>query len=370
MVTSVKENTENNTQEILVNIKNNIAVITLNRSKALNALSFNMIELLTKYLLEFKNNNNIKAVIIKSDHNKAFCAGGDIKSLYTNGRNNPEQAAQFFYHEYRLNTLIHNYPKPYIAILNNITMGGGVGISIHGSHKIATDNLVLAMPETSIGFYPDIGASYFLSRLSDGLGLYLGLTGYRLNCLEAKYLNLVNYIIANNNKEELINNIINNSDNNNDNIENIITKYNVNNSYLDTDLKNNIKQNLEHIKTCFNNQNIAQIFENLNNYKINQIWAEKTLKLLNTKSPSSLIITTELLNRAKNLNFKQCMQMEYGLSYGFLLNNDFYEGIRALLIDKDNKPNWDNIDISDYQKFDYGKYFIENFYDKLDLDDL
>ena len=171
------------TDDIVFERKQQIGLITLKRPQALNALTLPMIKALQQQLLQWEGDKSIHAVVIQADVGKAFCAGGDVRWLYESGlAKNPEQM-QFFWHEYRLNHTIHQFKKPYIALMNGITMGGGVGISLHGSHPVATENFVFAMPETGIGFFPDIGASYLLARCPGQTGIYLGLTGNNLGPL-------------------------------------------------------------------------------------------------------------------------------------------------------------------------------------------
>lgn len=366
-------------QEVIISTQTNtdkteaVGIITLNRPRALNALTLDMIKTITQALKIWQDEQSIKAVFIKSSSEKAFCAGGDIKSLYENGQHDPVECMQFFYHEYRLNSLIKHYPKPYIALINGVTMGGGIGVSLHGSHIIASQDLKLAMPESSIGFFTDVGASHFLSRCPDYTGFYLGLTGKSINCTEAHYLRLVDTVLKNSGKKpedqlEAFSNLI--TDVVNDDIKNIdavISHYGINTNNVLSNTSNTIKDKINSIKQCFNANNIQQVFKNLNNHQQESEWAQKTLNLLESKSPTSLLVILELLKRGSELDFNQCMQMEYAVAYGFLTQHDLYEGIRALLIDKDNKPNWDKIDLANCQNFDYQKYFNNQMTDKLEF---
>lgn len=168
------------TEEVLFSQEGQLGFITLNRPKALNALTLTMIMALQKQLSIWKEDYSIKAVVVQAVPGNAFCAGGDIRWLYNAGRSKDSEQMQFFWHEYRLNHFIHHFGKPYISLLDGITMGGGVGISLHGSHPVASERFVFAMPETGIGFFPDIGASYLLNRCPGFLGVYLGLTGNKL----------------------------------------------------------------------------------------------------------------------------------------------------------------------------------------------
>src|SRR5579872_2920769 len=161
-----------------------------------------MVQVIDSYLREWEVNDAIKAIVIRGTGEKAFCAGGDIKQVYLENQSNNPHINRYFWNEYRLNHRIHNYSKPYIAFMNGITMGGGLGISIHGSHRIGTEKLILAMPETKIGFFPDIGSSYFLPRCPGFIGFYLGLTGTRLNAQDARQVKLIDNIVPSERRSE------------------------------------------------------------------------------------------------------------------------------------------------------------------------
>src|SRR5579872_925135 len=168
----------------------NLGLITLTRQSVLNALNQKMINAIDQQLKEWENANHIKAVVIRAAPGRAFCAGGDVRSVYDRKLAQDPKIADFFRDEYGMNRRIHHYPKPYIALMDGITMGGGVGISVHASHRVATERLVFAMPETGIGFFPDVGTTYVLPRLPDFIGMYLGLTGARLTLNDCLALGL------------------------------------------------------------------------------------------------------------------------------------------------------------------------------------
>ncbi len=167
-------------QDILFERKGDMAVATLNRPKALNALTLEMCLAYDRQLATWAVDDSVRAVILKGAGERAFCAGGDVLAMWRAGKAGEPLAADFFRAEYRMNRRIEIFPKPHIALMDGVTMGGGVGISLHGSHRIATERTLIAMPETGIGLFPDVGGTHFLSRLPDGLGLYLGLTGARM----------------------------------------------------------------------------------------------------------------------------------------------------------------------------------------------
>lgn len=361
--------------------KSNIGLITLNRPKVLNALNFNMIECITAALLEWQNDDSISAVVIRGTGDKAFCAGGDIKSLYTNGQQNPEHCMQFFYHEYRLNTLIKNYTKPYIALMHGVTMGGGIGVSVHGKHRVSAHNLMFAMPESSIGFFTDIGGSYFLSRCRDNTGLYLALTGEKINCIDAKYINLVDHILESDNYSDSFDQIIQeltNHELDNYKVSDILSDHSIQcdntklPSHLETKIPTNLLYNSDLIAKVFDYTSLEQIYNNLEKLDHSHEastteWSSHTIKSLRSKSQTSLLVILEQLKRGMNLSFEDCMRMEYAMAYGFLTNHDMYEGIRAVLIDKDNKPNWNRIDLNIKDNNLYNDYFDNKYSNVLEL---
>jgi enoyl-CoA hydratase len=320
-------------EDIVFEQKGSIGLITLNRPQALNALTFPMILALEQQLNAWKIDDDIHAVVIKATPGKAFCAGGDVRSLYDE-RATPEQQMQFFWHEYRLNHLIHHFEKPYIALMDGVTMGGGVGISLHGSHPVATERFLFAMPETGIGFFPDIGASYLLSRCPGRFGVYLGLTGNRLSAVDALAVGLVRQVVPSTRLDEVLSTLI------------------------DTDLSNDAPLRVSDcidcfalpleaapilaqrplIDHCFGPLDVESILNKL--AESNDAWHHETLKTLEQKSPLSLKITLEQLHRAQSMSMAECVQMDYCLVGHFMRAHDFYEGVRALLVDKDKSPCW------------------------------
>ncbi len=289
-------------QYLSFNIKNNTGFITLNRPKALNALNLTMIREIHQKLKSWESEQTVHRVVILSHHDKAFCAGGDIRDVYHAHQQGNITINPYFKEEYDLNTYIKHYTKPYIAVINGITMGGGLGISIHGSLRIALNNLILAMPETGIGFFPDIGSTYFLSRCPGQIGIYLGLTGARLNATEALYAGLIDQIIG------------------------------------EPPVINHLEVNYSTINQAFQYNTIEEILGAL--LKINNTWSTQIHDLILTKSPTSLKITLRALRKATTLDFNSCMIMEYKIANYCLENSEFFEGIRAAVIDKDKQPRW------------------------------
>ncbi|MBS0359393.1 MAG: enoyl-CoA hydratase/isomerase family protein [Proteobacteria bacterium] len=329
----------------------NIGFITLNRPKALNALTYEMILALTQQLLIWEKLPHIKAIVIQSNNEKAFCAGGDLRKVYEIGKAGNLSILEFFRDEYRLNHLIFHYSKPYISLLNGITMGGGAGISLHGSHPIATEKLMFAMPETGIGFFPDIGGSYFLSRCQGKLGTYFGLTGTRLNLEDAVYAGLISHHLPSDSLNAFLNTLVETSlgDSPKEKVSQIIQ------SFSKPLRESSFIQYRPLIDDCFSGKTIETIISNLE--KHNDSWCKKTIELLKTKSPTSLKITLQQIQQGTAFHFDDCMKMEYRLASHFLRSQDFYEGIRAVLIDKDQKPHWQPNDLSAITETQVNQYF-------------
>jgi enoyl-CoA hydratase/carnithine racemase len=320
-----------------------VALITLNRPKQLNALTTEMCRLIYDKLNEWEQDINIKA---------AFCAGGDLKNFYQMGNTEIETAKEFFWHEYRLNHRIFTFSKPYISLLHGITMGGGAGISVHGSHRVAAEDLIWAMPETGIGFFPDIGSSYFLPRLLDKTGFYLGLTGDKLSALDAHYIGVIDTIVPRNRFDDLIN-VIAKTEFSADaraSVTNLIEQFSI------APTASVLLTHRIEIDRCFSRPTVEEIIKALFQEKIP--WSVSTAEVLQTKSPTSLKVTLAELNHGMMMNdFAACMKMEFRIANHFLHNKDFYEGIRAALIDKDRKPKWYPARLAEMTDDDVKKYF-------------
>lgn len=323
----------------------NIGEIRLNRPRTLNTLTTDMCRQLREQLFQWQNDNKIKAVIIRGEGGRAFCAGGDVKALYQN-RNNLEPALDFFREEYSMNQAIFHFSKPYIAFLDGITMGGGAGISVHGSHRVATETLAFAMPETLIGFFPDVGAGYFLNQCPGKFGYYLGLTGDTIKASDAFYGNLINYIIKQNEIDSVIQSLCTTPFTSQD-FEAVSA---IINQYTMTPPPSDFFQRQTDIDHCFSCKTVEEMVTTLQS--LNTAWGNKTAEILLKRSPTSLKVTTAHLNSAANQPFDVIMQVEFNIAKTFLHTHDFYEGVRAVLVDKDQKPQWrpaSLVDVSDQQ---------------------
>ena len=334
--------------------KGQLGIITLNRAQALNALNHEMIQFLDEILSCWQLDASIKAIIIRSNSKKAFCAGGDIRELYQNAQIKNKPIQKFFWDEYRLNQHIFHYPKPIIALLDGITMGGGIGISFHCSHPVATENIIFSMPETNIGFFPDIGASYFLPRCPGYIGIYLALTGLHLDLNDLKHSQLIHYTILSKDQDTLVNTIADTPflDNAHQTITQIIDKFKKP-PYSDSD--SHLATFRNSIDYCFSAPTVVNIFSLLESVKSQ--WSMKTIESLKIKSPTSLKVTLKQMQAGKQLTFDECMRMEYRIVNRFINNLDFFEGIRAMIIDKDKKPRWNPRDLGEFSEEMLTQYF-------------
>lgn len=327
------------TEEVLFAQEGQLGLITLNRPSALNALNLPMIKKLQQQLQLWKEDDKIKAVVIRAVEGNAFCAGGDVRWLYQSGLDkNPEQM-QFFWHEYRLNYFISQFGKPFIALMNGITMGGGVGISLHGSHPVATERFVFAMPETSIGFFPDIGASHLLSHCPGAWGIYLGLTGNRIGPQEALSCGLIKTVVASEDLGSLVEKLfaVDLSIEAHERVNECIR------AFAMKPTLNEDNQLQAFIDSCFSLSSVELIQEALSS--CNHPWTEGLMKTLEHKCPLSLKVTLIQLQKAKGLSLAECLKMDFDLVTHFMQGSDFYEGIRALLVDKDKNPKWNPLSL-------------------------
>jgi len=318
----------------LAGVDGDVGVIILQRPQALNALTQHMCVQIKQHLDQWAQQKNIKAVVIKGEGERAFCAGGDVRYVYQQGRDNIAASRQFFWHEYRMNRTLFHFPKPFIALLHGIVMGGGAGVSLHGSHPVAGDTTHFAMPETAIGFFPDVGMSYLLARCQDAMGFYLGLTGANINSSDMLYLGLVKHSVASKDFAHIIDDLVAASFGNNamETVSDVISHYQI----IPHDAELHKKSTL--IANGFGADSFDALIANLKNS--DDAWAQENYKALQGKSPASVRVTWLAIQQAKQLSFDDCMRMEFNLTQHFLTQADFYEGVRAALVDKDQQPQW------------------------------
>ncbi len=317
------------TDEIIVFKEGGVGRLRLNRPQAIHALTTSMCDTLSQALLAWRDDPAIEAVIIDHAEGRGFCAGGDVVMLAKSGSDDAAQAREFFFAEYRLNHLLFTYPKPTIALMDGITMGGGVGIALPCTHRIATENTRLAMPETGIGLFPDVGGGWYLSRLPGRVGQFMALTGARLDGAECHYLGLATNYVQQSSLADLLERIVADPGR----IAGVLG------SATATPPEPKIAANLAPITKTFAADTLEEIEAALE--ADGGDWAKTELATIRVKSPLSCKVSLRLLAEGSvRASFADEMRAEYALAAKVVRTHDFGEGVRALLIDKDNAPQW------------------------------
>ena len=336
-----------NFQEIESANGKKIAVITLNFPKSLNALSVEMINLIYPMLKKWQTQDDIVAVFLQGEGEKAFCAGGDIVYMYNDiiadkGNFSPN-VEKYFAIEYELDYFIHTFNKPFIVWGSGIVMGGGLGLMVGGSHRVVTESSRIAMPEISIGLYPDVGGSYFLNRMPNKCGMFLGLTGASINAADAKYCHLADYFVTSDSKNSLIEQLTqldwqDSIELNHDKLSSLLTGFEIDSiSQLPESKLIEHEALIEQVTRC---DNLKAIVDEILAVETDDKWFIRAQKSLKKGSPLSASLTFKQIQYGASLSLADCFRMELNLSVKAGKFGEFSEGIRALLIDKDNSPKW------------------------------
>mgnify|MGYP006266278259 CR=1 FL=1 len=330
------------THDVTISIQGQLGTITLNRPKALNALTTDMAASIHKALDWWAQEPSVKGVVIEGAEDRAFCAGGDVRALYEDGKDQYMRAdadlaaaKRFFGTEYAMNRRIHTFPKPYIALVDGVSMGGGFGLSQHGSHRVVTERTIFAMPETGIGLFPDVGATYVLPRLPSEMGTYLGLTGSRIGAADMIWLGLGTHYVPAARVDDLKQALFQ--------ADFLDDAFAVADSIIDRFRQQPESPTLVNheplIQDCFGRDSVARIIAALDTHE-NDGFAKETAATLAKMSPSSLKVSLMAL-RSAPADFDACMQREFAIAMSCMRHHDFYEGIRAVLVDKDRNPHWE-----------------------------
>ncbi|RDV02566.1 enoyl-CoA hydratase/isomerase family protein [Sphingorhabdus pulchriflava] len=319
------------TDDILTRIEGHAGVISLNRPGAIHALTLPMVHAMSQALLKWKDYDAVKCVIIDHAEGRGFCAGGDIAFLRNSALNdNGESGRKFFHDEYQLNHLLFTYPKPVVAFMDGITMGGGVGISQPARFRVATENTRFAMPETGIGLFPDVGGGWYLSRLEGRVGQFLALTGARLDGAECLELGLATHYLSSESLAEAKARIATEDVERIDGILGTLSA---------TPPEARIVSNILTINRHFASDRYEDILASLEGDDSD--WAMKELATLRTKSPQTCKVALRQLATSASLDdFADNMRVEYRIGSRVLVRPDFAEGVRAVIVDKDNAPKW------------------------------
>jgi enoyl-CoA hydratase len=320
------------TDDILIRVDGHAGFISLNRPLALNALTLPMVHAMTQALLEWRDDAAVKCVVIDHADGRGFCAGGDIAFLRNSAINDGGVSGRKFFHdEYQLNHLLFTYPKPVVAFMDGICMGGGVGISQPARFRVATENTKFAMPETGIGLFPDVGGGWYLSRLEGRVGQYLALTGSRVAGAECLALGLATHFLPSSALVEAKARIASEDVEHLDGILSTLSE---------TPPASKIVETLLQINRHFASDQFEDILESLEGDESE--WAMKELAALRTKSPQTCkVALRQLAESLKLTDFVDNMAMEYRIASRVLVRPDFAEGVRAVIVDKDNAPQWD-----------------------------
>lgn len=331
-------------QDVLFEVKNRAGVITLNRPKALNALTLGMVRQMQPQLERWADDDRVHQIIIKAAGDKAFCAGGDIRALYDWGLARNRNFLEFYREEYLLNTFIKRYPKPYIALIDGIDMGGGVGVSVHGSHRVATERLTFAMPETGIGLFPDVGGTYFLPRLPGELGMFMALTGARLKAPDALYAGIATHYVPSGRLTALEEALSSTDD-----VEEALKGFSAECA------PSGFEELQAQIDKHFSCESVEAVVKSLKKDKSD--WAAKQLSIIASKSPTSQKIAYRQLREGAKASFETCMKIEWRMVNRIYDGHDFFEGIRAVVVDKDNQPAWKPDTLEKVEETDVNAYF-------------
>ena len=340
-----------------------LAEVKLNRPEALNALDLEMILTIKNQLNKWKEDSRLSVVFLHGEGDKAFCAGGDIKSIYSSivsARQNsadPRQVVQlFFENEYRLDYLIHTYPFPVIVWGHGFVMGGGMGLFLGGSHRVVTENSSLSMPEISIGLFPDVGTSYTLSRLPFEIGWYLALTGCRLNSLESQFLSLADFYFDSSSKEKVFQTLVSSSFKNGEEIS--LTLKGIQQDTKSSSQENWIEKHKTQIISLFESKKLTDIYKKFcnNTVEVDEKW-ERNRQIFLKGSPTSEGIICEQLKRAKNCSLKEVFQMDLVLALNCVRGFDFIEGVKTLLVEKSGAPKWKPDSVENVKELQIQNYF-------------
>ncbi|KAL0913343.1 hypothetical protein M5K25_016795 [Dendrobium thyrsiflorum] len=338
---SAKESGHGGAGQVLVEEKRFARILTLNRPQQLNALSFQMITELQKHFTANEEDPKVKLLILKGK-GRAFCAGGDVAEVaHSTNEGHWTNGANFFWNEFRLNYLIATYSKPQVSLLDGIVMGGGAGVSIHGRFRVATDKTVFAMPETALGLFPDIGSSYFLSRLPGFFGEYVGLTGARLNGAEMLACGLATHFVPSGRLTALEESLTKVGSSDPFAVCAVIDKYSEQLPLKETSAFNR----LDVIDKCFSKNSVEEILSALEQEAVNNTeWILAAVQSLKKASPLSLKICLRSIREGRLQSIGQCLTKDYRICCHILrkeASKDFFEGCRALLVDKDKNPKWE-----------------------------
>lgn len=330
--------------EVLTEVDGNVGLITLNRPKAINSLNQPMIDALSAVLTDWARDDKVRAVLLSGAGERGLCAGGDVVSIYHSARKDGVEARRFWRDEYQLNAQISEFAKPYVAVMDGIVMGGGVGVSAHANTRVVTDTSKVAMPEVGIGFIPDVGGVYLLSRAPGGLGLHAALTGAPFSGADAIAMGFADHYVPHADVEAFRRAVVA------DGVESALAKYAV------EPPPGELATQRDWIDECYAGQTVEDIVAALRAHGASP--AHDAADLIATRSPIALSVTLAAVRRAADLpTLKDVLVQDYRVSSASLRSHDLVEGIRAQLIDKDRNPQWSPARLADVTAADVEAYF-------------
>ncbi len=339
----------NDAPEVLFERRGSAGIVTLNRPRALNAVTLVMVRAMRQQLDAWRDDPSVTRVIITGVGDRAFSAGGDIRQVWELGQaGRQEEALIYWREEYALNTVIKHYPKPYIALLDGIVMGGGVGVSIHGSHRVAGDKFLFAMPEVNIGFFPDVGATWFLPRMPGEFGTWSALTGDRLRADDSVASGVATHRVQSTRFGELLDVLCGTVS-----VDAILDAFSV------PSKGGPIAAVAGEIATVFAADTVEAVLQNLDRAAASASapWAASSAATIRTRCPTSLKIALAQVRRGRIMAFDECMRTEFRIVSRIVYGKDFYEGVRAVIVDKDNSPTWQPATLAEVSDADVEQYF-------------
>ena len=346
--------------DILFERRGAAGVITLNRPKALNAVTHDMVRALARQLAAWEQDAAVTRVVITAAGERAFSAGGDIRALYELGRaGRQDEMLTFWRDEYPLNAYIKRYPKPYVALIDGIVMGGGVGISVHGSHRVAGDRFTFAMPEVGIGFFPDVGATWFLPRMPGELGTWCALGGDRLKTADAVAAGIATHHVRSQRFPELLDALCGNVS-----VDALLA------AFAEPAGEGMVTARGATIDRLFAGDRVEDILQQLDAEAKSgpeSEWAAATAAAIRTKSPTSFKLGLAQVRRGRDWSFEDCMRAEMRIVSRIVHGHDFYEGVRAVIVDKDNAPRWNPAALDAVSDAEVERHFADLGADELKL---
>lgn len=342
--------------DVLAEVRNHIGHLTLNRPAGLNAITLDMVRLLQQQLDAWASDADVHAVVLRGAGEKAFCAGGDIRSLYDSYKSGDTLHEDFFVEEYALDLTIHHYRKPVLALMDGFVLGGGMGLVQGADLRVVTEKSRLAMPEVAIGYFPDVGGSYFLPRIPGELGIYLGVSGVQIRAADALYCGLADWYLDSS-KLALLDDKLDQmewQDTPLKSLQNLLAKHAVQ-TLPDAPLQA-LRPAIDHF---FALPDVPSMIEQLRAVTVadSHEWAVTTADLLETRSPLAMAVTLEMLRRGRHLSLENCFALELHLDRQWFARGDLIEGVRALLIDKDKSPRWNPPTVAELDAAQVARYF-------------